>query len=174
MSTNLSRQNQFNLHSPLLGNSPGRNNPTQENKKGKRTYYNPNEDNKSESVDSALDSIFSNNKEKLKITGEKDLINQKFIDFLEVCIKVAGVFILATGGILSLLELINIGRTIYIGSMDFGNSIITFTAAFIGTIVANVVCLGFIHLIKTTKYLYLSLESQKLNVEKLLFLLSRN
>lgn len=155
------------LNSPLLNIAyNNRIEKSNENtNKGKRTYYNPQEENKQpESIEKTLDTIIFNNKEKLLMSGEVNLINQKLIDSLETSFKLAGIFILAIGGILSLLEFINIVRTLYYGSFDFGNSLIIFACAFIGTILANIICNGFIHLIKTTKYIYLFIENQKAKI----------
>ena len=146
------------LHSPLLDG-----NKKENILKGKRTYYNPNEENKISNIfDETLDNNLFNNKEKkenLFLSEGTNLINQKFIDSLEVSLKIANIFICATGGILSILELTNIIRTISSGSFNFENSLLVFTVAFIGTILSSVVCHGFIHLIKTTKYIYLNIEN---------------
>ena len=154
------------LHSPLLDG-----NKKENNLKGKRTYYNPFEENKiSNTVDETLDkNLFGNSgkgggkekKEVLLFPKEINSINQKFIDSLEVSLKVANIFICATGGILSILELTNIIRTISSGSFNFESSLLVFIVAFIGTILSSVVCHGFIHLIKTTKYIYLNIENRR-------------
>lgn len=172
MSANLPRQNYTRLNSPLLNRV---NRALDESSKiSKRTYYNPNEErNQSNNIDSTLDSVLFNNKENLILFSGQNSINCSSIDFLETCFKIASIFILATGGILSLLEFINIARTIYMGSFDFGNSHIVFAASLITTIIANIICLGFIHLIKTTKYLYLNLENQNSKIEKLIYILTK-
>ena len=90
----------------------------------------------------------------------KDTINIRAIDTLDLIVKIAFVLILATGGMLSLLEFINIVRTICNRSYEFGNSLTVFTIAFIATIVGNVFCLGFSHLIKITKHIYLNIEKE--------------
>lgn len=172
MSANLPRQSHVKLHSPLLNRV---NKILDENSnKGKRTYYNPKEDHiQNNNIDSTLDSVLFNNKENLILFSGQNSINCNSIDILETCFKIASIFILATGGILSLLEFINIARTLYMGSFDFGNSHIVFAASLITTIIANIICLGFIHLIKTTKYLYLNLENQNSKIEKLIYILTR-
>jgi len=160
MSTNYYPKNVHKLNSPLLNISQ---NPITETlNKGKRTYYNPQEENKqNENIDKTLDTVLFNNKEKLLMLSESNLINHKIIDSLETSFKIANILIIATGGVLSLLELINVIRTMIYGSFEFGNSLLIFVCGFTFTILANIICNGFIHLIKTTKYIYLHIESTK-------------
>lgn len=170
MSLNSPQQNPKRLHSPLLD---GKFNKIADknNVKGKRTYYNPLEENKLPNIiDETLDTTLFNNpkKEKPVLTSEFNLINQGLIDSLESSFKIANIFICASGGILSILEFINIIRTLNSGSFSFGNSLIVFGVAFIGTILASVICYSFIHLIRTIKYIYLNTEIQKIKIDKLL------
>ena len=166
MSINYHEPKPQRLHSPLLDGANKNNN----NKlKGKRTYFNPLFEKKNnEEINQTLDQTLFNKKDKLSgLSDENNIINQSAIDRLETSFKIASIFIIASGGIVSLLEFINIIRIAYGGSYDFGNSIIIFTIAFIGTILANVICIGFSHLIKTTKYVYLNIENQKEKIDKL-------
>lgn len=171
MSTNFYHSNPKKLRSPLLGTTNTNNN--KENiPKGRKLYFNINEDD-IDPIDAALDDTLFNHKENHK--EKLILVNKKeespmhnHIDILEMSFKISGIFILASGGMLSLLELINVIRTIYSGTMDFGYSLIVFTIAFIGTLLANMVCLGFVQLIKTTKHLYLNIENQNKKIEKIL------
>ena len=167
MNLNYSQQNPKKLHSPLLdGKIQNINEP---NIKGKRTYYNPNEENnRNKTINETIESTLFKNDQKPVLFSEDKKINYKFIDSLELFLKIANIFIWASGGILSLLEFINVSRVIYDGTYEFGNSIIVFTTAFIGTIVSSVICIGFAHLIKTTKYLYLNLENQNEKIETLM------
>lgn len=113
------------------------------------------------------DTIFTKPKI-LETKKEKDTISHSQINSLETSFKIASILICSTGGIISLLELINIITTIQSGNSDIGNSLIGFTIAFICTIVANIVCIGFIHLIRVTRYLYSNFDSQKVMIEKLI------
>ncbi|MBI3590224.1 MAG: hypothetical protein HY094_02460 [Candidatus Melainabacteria bacterium] len=166
MSTNYQQSNPNRLRSPLLDGLKTSNNQI----KGKKTYYNLKEENKQldvigETVDLTL---FNNTVPKSAHSEENKNKNYQFINSLETVFKIACMLIGATGGILSLIELIIVVKTLYSGSFNFGNSLIVFTAAFIGTILATVTCTGFTHLIKTTKFIYSNLESQKRNIETLL------
>ena len=167
MNLNYSQQNPKRLHSPLLDG----NNKIQDinDLKGKRTYYNPSEENnKNKIIDETLENtLFKSNAKPILIPESKNT-NYRFIDSLELFSKVANIFIVASGGILSLLEFVNIAKVIYDGTYNFGNSIIVFTIAFIGTILSSVVCMGFAHLIKTTKYIYLNSEIQNKKIEALI------
>lgn len=163
MSTNFYQINPKKLRSPLL--DPPQKQNIQENKsKGKKTYFNIKEGNNLQEGQEGIETLFNNteniNEEKLLPNKLKksELISEKAISSLEVSFKIAGVLIAATGGMLSLLEFINIVRTLSNGSTQFGNSIIVFAVAFIGTILANVICLGFLHLVRLTKYIYLHLN----------------
>ena len=168
MSINYFHNNPPKLHSPLLeGLQNKRGN--QKTNEIKKTYYNPNEENKpNESIDHTLDSTLFTSKNKTNTIIENDSINQNSIATLLAIIKICSIFIIATGGMLSLLELINIIRTIYSGSYSFGNSLIVFTSAFIGTVLATLACHGFLHLAKTIKYVYLNTEEQKTKIDRLL------
>ena len=171
MSVNFYQNDPRRLRSPLLGfpakiddaeedSNSNSNNKNNNKSKNKKTYYNSNEE-----VEKTLDTTLFNNTEKKleKITVQSNIekVNIKQIDILITTFKAISIFILATGSMLSLLEFINVIRTLYAGSLNFGNSLIVFTTAFIGTLLANAICLGFIHLIKITKYLYLNCENLK-------------
>lgn len=153
------------LHSPLLDGPTSKENKT----KGKRTYYNPNEEqNKIESIDYTLDTAIFNNKTEKPFLENKSKINKKLIGTLEFFLKATIVFICSIGGIVSTIEITNIIRTIYEGSYNFGNSIFTFFIAFSLTFLISMVCLGFLNLIKAIKHIYLNIELLNSKTEKIL------
>ena len=162
------------LHSPLLEGPRGQDIKQDKKITGKRTYYNPNEENKrNENTDETLDkTLFTKMKSSFKVDHDECPVNMKLISSLEATLKAANILILSTGGILAILELINIIRTVYSGSYEFGNSLISFVIAFIGIIIASVICLGFLHLVKTTKLTYLHYENQESKIDKLITLLT--
>lgn len=163
MSTNPYQSNLKKLRSPILDPicSP-------EKPKGKKTYYNPQEEKPSEQkIDETIDNVLFCKPAPQAASVKKEIINSSSITSLETIFKIGSILILATGGMLTLLEFIIIARTLITGSFDFGNSIIVFTAALIGTILSNLICLGFIHLIKTTKYIYINNENQRLAINKI-------
>lgn len=169
MSINFYEQKRQKLHSPLLDIKPD---SREKQNKGKRTYYNPLLENKpQDNIDETLDKTLFNNHLKLIPQEEKNIINLKAINSLETLIKIANVLVLATGGIFSFLEFVNIIRGLSSGNTEPGNSIVIFTAAFLGTVIFSVICAGFSHLIKTTKHIYLSLETQNKNIDKLVNIL---
>lgn len=153
MSINYYPQNPPKLRSPLLDNVLKNKLEKKENK---------------ETVDDTLDQTLFNKKSQSKKLKEikPEIINQSFIvktgkiTSLETVFKIASAFITSVGGTFCLLELINIVRIIQSGSFSFGNSILFFVVALMCTIVANVICAGFIHLVKAIKYIYLSVERQ--------------
>ena len=163
MSANPYQPNLKKLRSPILDPIC---NP--EKPKGKKTYYSPNEEKLNEQkVDETLDKVLFCKPEAQMISAKIETVNINSITSLETIFKIGSILILATGGMLTILEFIIIVRTLIGGSFDFGNSLIVFTAALIGTILSNLICLGFIHLIKTTKYIYINNESQKSAINKL-------
>lgn len=166
------------LHSPLLEGPriyDKTSNVTQDkNTKGKRTYWNPNEETKiNENTDETLDkTLFTNTKPLPKTVSDDHSINLGLINSLEVILKVANILILSTGGILAILEFINVTRIIMSGSYEFGNSLIAFVIAFVGIIIGSVICLSFLHLIKATRFTYLHSESQDSKIDKIITFLS--
>ena len=133
MNLNFYQQNPKRLHSPLLD---GKKEDLKSSPNNKRTYP-----------------IFpSEDKEK------NNSINLDLINSLETSFKVISIFVLAIGGIVSILELIIIIRTLSGGSFDFGNSLVIFIIAFIATTITIILCLGFAHLIKMTRFIYLALN----------------
>ena len=167
MSANYQQSNPNRLRSPLLdGLKTSNNNQI----KGKKTYYNLKEENKqAKIIDEKLDLtlVTKTISKPLPSEGSKNK-DYQFINLLETAFTIACILIGAIGGILSLIEFIIIIKTLYSGSFNFGNSLMVFTAAFIGTILATVICIGFTHLIKTTKFVYSNFENQKRNIEILL------
>lgn len=153
-------QKPLRLHSPLLDGA--------NNSRSKKIYQFEAESNLS------LDKISEkeiytqnpNSEKQIKITQN----SSSTINFLETFFKISGLIIFAIGGMLCIMELTEIIRTIQNKSNDFGNSIFIFVFASIATTIANVICLGFSHLINTTKNLYLALEDQD---KKLSLLLSK-
>ena len=169
MSTNPYSQNTKNLRSPLL-NPPSQNDKpvSQNNSKSKKLYFNINEESSINNVKS-INNIASKITQPIEIV---DKVNYKAINFLEVSFKVLAILIGSIGGLLALLELINVIQLIRIGSHEISNSLIVFTIAFIGTSVSLILSLSFIHLIKITKHLYSSFKFQNKKIEKLIELLS--
>ena len=175
MSANFYPPKTFNLRNPLLSGSRKDN----KKKKGKITYFNSNEEN-SETIDETLDkTIYNNNKSKTDnsqkqiISTKQTIFNIEKINSLEVAFKIATSFITAIGGTFCLLQLINIIRIIQAGSYSFGNNMLLFVTALIATIVANIVCIGFIHMVKTTKYIYMNLENQTNKLNHIFSMLAR-
>ena len=171
MSIDFYQSNPKKLRSPLL-DSISKNKIVKESKeKGKKIYFNLKEetatkDYPEETLNKPLFNDSGNNFQ-LNYTRE---VNQKTIKCLETIIKIVLIFIVASGGIFTLLELVNIIRQIYTGSYYFGNSLIVFTFGFISTSLASIICLGFLHLIRTTRYIYGDLENQNQKINKLLSL----
>ena len=146
MSINYYPQEPHKLRSPLL---EGLQKP-----KGKKIIFNPKEES---NIDDTLDNdLFKKKPVVIKeiLIKKKETIDMNSINSLETIFKIASAFITAVGGTFCLLELINIIRTFQSGSFSFGNSILFLTVAIICTICANVICIGFIHLVKTTKFIY--------------------
>lgn len=175
MSQNYPQQTPRKLHSPLLDGYYRTENfkSTLKGKKGPLNSNNPNEVNQTiESMDETIDKTLFNKNEKSKKNqnspSAKISTNESHIEALETCFKVAGIFICALGGILSFLQLLNIITNIYNGSYIASNSWLIFGATLIGTILANVICFGFCHLVKITKFTYLSLEEQKSKLDEIL------
>ncbi len=170
MSTNQNYSNFRKLHSPLLeGAKDPSENEKRNSSKIKKTYYNPNEDSHNQAnIDETLDKTLFNQSKIPLLTSDSTKINDRLIDSIETTLKVANIFIIGIGGIFTLLELVTILRSVYYGDLSFNNGHITFVVSFILTVLASILCQGFIHLIKTTKYIYLNLENQKFQLEKLL------
>ena len=95
-------------------------------------------------------------------------ININLINFTESMFNIGSVFILSTGGLISILELVSIVRIIYSGSNNYSINLICFAAAFIGTIISMMICLGIVHIIKTIKFIYLNLDEQNLKIDCIL------
>lgn len=175
MSQNYPQQTPRKLHSPLLDGYYRTENfkSTLKSKKTPLNSNNPDETSQTvDSMDETLDKTLFNKSEKNKknqnLLSNKNLTNNNFIEALETCFKVAGIFICALGGILSFLQLLNIVTNIYNGNYIANNAWIIFGATLIGTILANVICFGFCHLVKITKFTYLSLEEQKSKLDEIL------
>lgn len=141
-------QKPLKLHSPLLDVKP----------------------HKIETTDETLDKTLFNKQSKkgtLFIPQEKNLIDEKMIVSLETMTKIACTIIVSTGGIFSLLELVNIVQTIQKGSYEIMSDLALCVTSLIGTLIAYIICTGFIHLIKTTRYLYINIEEQNKKIDKL-------
>lgn len=176
MSINYYKQNLPKLHSPLLDGksfpspSPDQNQNKENKPTSKKTYYSPNEDNKDSTSEILNNTLFSKNDKNIPqkdLSLINDLINKNSITMLENIIKIASILIISTGGLFCILEFINILRTLISGSYHLGNSLTVLVAAIIGTVLANIICLGFSHLVKATKYIYLVCENQNTKIEKL-------
>lgn len=173
MNTEYFPQKTLRLHSPLLDGICK--NKTKE-KKGKVTYFDPNTEG-SKSIDETLDStIYTNTNSKINnLTNltNKGLLNLNKVNNLEITFKIASTFITAIGGTFCLLQLIEIIRIIQNGSLSFGNNLLLLVVALIITITANVICAGFAHLVKTTKYIFVNLESNNAKLNKLVGMISK-
>ena len=175
MSINYYPQNPPKLRSPLLENILEN---KKDNKKGKKTFFNPILETAG-NIDDTLDktlfkkNVRSERHKQIIISSTAGEINEKSIGYLENIFKIAFAFITAVGGSFCILELINIVRTIQSGSFVIGGSMLYVTLALIITTVANIICIGFIHIIKTTKHVYNSLESQNIKLNSLITTISR-
>ena len=157
------------LRSPLLDGMNSNLNKSKQ--KPKKIYFNVKEEikpEKSDWVSETLDNSIFLKKTVSEIKSEKSKnINQEQINFLETMFCIASILICSVGGIVSLLELINVITTLQSCRTNIGSSLISFAVVFICTITANILCIGFIHLIKTTRYLYSNFSEQKEIIQKL-------
>lgn len=172
MSQNYPQQNPKKLHSPLLDGYYKTENYKTNLKDKKRLISRVGADQES-SEDQILEetidkTLFTKNNNQTTNFFEEDNINLTYINGVETCFKVFGVFIAAMGGILSVLQAVSLGTDIYNRDYVFGNSSLIFGATVIGSIVGVIVCLGFSHLVRSTKYIYLSLEEQKAKMNEIL------
>lgn len=174
MSQNYPQQTPRKLHSPLL-DGYYRTENFKTTLKGKKSFPQNNENNNNlqpqEVLDETIDKTLFNKVDKNKNSQplpSSSKTNENSIEALEICFKVAGVFICALGGILGFLQLLNIGTSIYNGSYIASNTWLVFGATAIGTILANVICFGFCHLVKITKFTYLNLEEQRSKLNEIL------
>lgn len=159
MSIDFQQANQNKLRSPLLGTSQN----TNKNYANNDYVSNITEDfQKNRIIEETLNrAIFkqSKNNTSLNTNNSKKNINEKWFYHLDLLFKICLVFITAIGGLLSLLELFNLISNINSNYQTLINNLVYFACAFIGTILANLICVCYIHLIKTTNYIYLdSLE----------------
>ena len=140
--------------------------------KPKKIYFSMKDEvnvDKSDWISETLDNtIFSKQPARENKSEKNKIIDHGQINFLETAFNIASILICSVGGIVSLLELTNVITTIQSGSNNnIGNSLISFTIVFICTITANILCIGFIHLIRITRYLYSNFNDQKQMIEKL-------
>ena len=145
MNLNYNQQDNQKLHSPLLDGKTKRINSTDKN----------------------LSPLSTINPEKRKSTSIKSSanINLNLIGFTESIFNIASVFILATGGLVSILELVSIIRLIHSGSNNYSIHLICFALAFTGTIIAMMICLGIVQIIKAIKIIYLNLDEQNSKID---------
>ena len=99
---------------------------------------------------------------------QNDNINLNLINFTESMFNIGSVFILSTGGLISVLELVSIIRIIYHGSNNYSINLICFATAFIGTIISMMICLGIVQTIKAIKLIYLNLDEQNSKLDCIL------
>ncbi|OGI19425.1 MAG: hypothetical protein A3B68_03770 [Candidatus Melainabacteria bacterium RIFCSPHIGHO2_02_FULL_34_12] len=149
------------LHSPLLeGNSKYNTNKKNPNN------YSPDLKTDLKNERNNIKILFENNHSIETKSNEVIKINE--ITLLENIIKGSLVFILGTGGLLSLLEAAMIIRSIINRDFEFGNSLFNFLIAFLGTILSMIVCTCFLNLIKFIKFNYLNTEKQNIKIEELI------
>lgn len=178
MNPNYQNQNAKRLHSPLLdGYLKTENLKTSLKDKKQQVYKTINgnripQGNTNESdIDNTLESTLfnqNNNQKELPKSSSKNEINERYIDSLDTSFKVAGIFIVALGSVLGLLQLIMIATSLYNGNYILGNSLLVFAAVAIGTALANTITMGFSHMIKMTKHIYSDLEEQKSKMNDIL------
>ncbi|GEM_PF-3013830 len=161
MSMNYPQPNPKKLRSPLLDGI-----------KPKKIYFSMKDEvkgDKSDWISETLDNtIFSKQTARENKSKKNKIIDHEQINFLETAFNIASILICSVGGIVSLLELTNVITTIQSGSNNnVGSSLISFTIVFICTIAANILCIGFIHLIRITRYLYSNFNDQRQMIEKL-------
>lgn len=167
MSINYYPQNPPRLRSPILEGILQERTGGKDKRKSKKTFFNPKTDDK-ETVDETLDKTLFNKCEKTFKKAsiiQKSALNLKSITSLETIFKIAAAFVTAVGGTFCLLELINIIRLCQSGSYSFGNNLLLLVIAFITTIIADVICIGFINLTKAIRCIYRYLENQSLKQE---------
>jgi hypothetical protein len=177
MSQNYQNQNPKRLHSPLLDGYIKTENLKTSLKEKKQIYKPtngnrmPQEQNNHNEIDKTIETTLFNqnyNQKELSSGLSKEIINEKSIDSLDTSFKVAGIFIVALGSVLGLLQLIMIGTSLYNGNYALGNSLLVFAAVTIGTVLANTIAMGFSHMIKMTRYIYSDLEEQKSKMNDIL------
>ena len=177
MSQNYPSQNPKRLHSPLLDGYLKTEDLKTSLKNNKQQYKTINnnriatEQNTQNGLDETIETtLFNNKNQKTELLNNlsKDTIDEKYIDSLDTSFKVSGIFIVAMGSILGLLQLIMIGNRIYNGNYVLGNGLLVFAAVVISTLLANTICLGFSHMIKMTRYIYSDLQEQKTKMDDIL------
>lgn len=142
------------LHSPLL----------EGNKKIKLVG-----ENTDENVDETLDKTIFNNRKKSKVKEViQDTINHSSIEGLETLFKMAGVITLALGSIFCILDLLSIIKLVQEGNPKIINEVVLFVFVLGGTLISNAIFVGFSHLIKTTRILFIKLETQNSRIEKII------
>ena len=176
MSQNYPNHNPKRLHSPLLDGYIKTENLKTSLKDKKQVYKNTNgnrtlhEQNTPNELDETIETTLFNKNQKKELPNSllKEVIDEKYIDSLDTSFKVAGIFIVAMGSILGLLQLIMIGTSIYNGNYILGNSLLVFAAVIIGTTLANTITMGFSHMLKMTRYVYSDLQEQKTKMNDIL------
>lgn len=162
MNRNYSQKQVYKLHSPLL---EGGNHSTEP------LLPNENREAKNESADETLDKLIytrSTKKENKKSLSSNISINETMIETLETLLKVGGILIVAVGGIFCTLELSNIVKLVQAKNYNFANELMLFSLVFIFTLTANAICLGFSHLVKMSKYIFLTSEAQNAKMDKII------
>ncbi len=143
MNLNYYQQNPKRLYSPLLdGNKENR--ESNNNLPEERSHKTQNPESKT-------------TKQPVSVNNRKNISIQR-ITFLESVFKLGSIFILSVGGLISILELVNVIRIIYSGSENISYSLISLGIASVGTTLSMIICLSIIHLVKSIKYIYLNLE----------------
>ncbi len=152
MNLNYNQEDNKRLHSPLLDGKIKKNNSNIPNQNIQPAH------------DKSLSTLHIEKKKSTSIKSSST-INLNLISFTESIFNIASIFILATGGLVSVLELVSIVRIIYSGSNNYSINLICFAIAFIGTIIAMMLCLGIVQIIKTIKIIYLNLDEQNSKID---------
>jgi len=143
MNLNYYQQNPKRLYSPLLDGNKEKREPDN-NLPEERNHRSQNPESKT-------------TKQPVSVNNRKNISIQR-ITFLESVFKLGSIFILSVGGLISILELVNVIRIIYSGSENISYSLISLGIASVGTTLSMIICLSIIHLVKSIKYIYLNLE----------------
>ncbi len=178
MSQNFQNQqpNSRRLHSPLLDgylktenlkSSLKDKNIVYKNSSNKVLNNKPQNQAKQIIADETIEQVFTQKQMPLESISS-ELINQNSIDSLDNAFKMAGIFIVAMGSILSLLQLMIIGNSFYNGNYALGSSILILCAVIFGTVLANSLCMGFSHMIKMTRFIYTDMTSQKAKLDEII------
>ena len=159
MNLNYYQQNPRKLHSPLLdGNS-------------QQNLLKESDRNLEIKKNSFKEKNIINNALSVK---SEDNININLISFIENLFTIGNIFVFSIGGLISVLELVNLISIIYSGNNNYVTSLMCFGLAFIGTIISMMICLSIVQIIRAIKYVYLNIDDQNSKLTYILKKLSGN